>query len=61
MELDSTRPDEVENKISEIYKLMDTNLPEAEAKLLELQKIVVNDTELHKMQLIIDRKRLLGK
>lgn len=61
MELDSTRPDEVENQISEIYKLMDTNLPEAEAKLLELQKIVVNDTELHKMQLIIDRKRLLGK
>ena len=61
MEMDSTRPDDVEKKIEEIYTLMDTDLEKAESKLRELQQVVVNDTELHKMQLIIDRKRLLGK
>jgi hypothetical protein len=40
---------------------MDTDLEKAESKLRELQQVVVNDTELHKMQLIIDRKRFLGK
>lgn len=61
MEMDSTRPDDVEKKIEEIYTLMDTDLEKAESKLRELLQVVVNDTELHKMQLIIDRKRLLGK
>lgn len=61
MEVDSTRPDDVEKKIKEIYTLMDTDLEKAESKLRELQQVVVNDTELHKMQLIIDRKRFLGK
>ncbi len=61
MEMDYTRPDDVEKIIEEIYTLMDTDLEKAESKLRELQQVVVNDTELHKMQLIIDRKRLLGK
>ena len=58
--LSTTRPRVVEDQLQEIYQLLDNNLSEAESKLKELQNLVENDTELAKIQLIIDRKRTLG-
>jgi hypothetical protein len=40
---------------------MDTDIDAAETQLKLLQKEVKADTELEKLQLIIDRKRILGK
>jgi predicted ATP-binding protein involved in virulence len=61
MKLNSTRPERVSAKIREIYKELDVDLSKAEAELKALQSEVVGDDELQKIQLIIDRKRLLGR
>lgn len=60
MQLNTIRPKEVNTEIEAIYKLMETDLRLAEKKLNNLQRKVIDDTELEKMQLIIDRRRALG-
>jgi predicted ATP-binding protein involved in virulence len=61
LQLRTIRPKEIDEKVSKIYQLMDTDIDAAETQLKLLQKEVKADTELEKLQLIIDRKRILGK
>ena len=57
--INSIRPNAIEDKIQTLYELLETDLDKAQEELNALQDVISGDTELVKLQLLIDRKRVL--
>jgi len=62
MGLTTTRPDEVNVKLREIYdKIQQGNLDEAKQMIVSMRKIIAEDPELVKAEVLIKRKEIIGK
>ncbi len=62
MELDTTRPDEVESNLHNIYEIIDNNqLDKAKKEIAKMKESIGNDPELVKAEVLIRRKELIGK
>lgn len=62
MGLTTTRPDEVNVKLREIYdKIQQGNLDEAKQMIDSMRKIIAEDPELVKAEVLIKRKKIIGK
>jgi len=62
MGLTTTRPDEVNVKLHEIYyKIQQSNLDEAKQMIASMRKIIAEDPELVKAEVLIKRKEIIGK
>jgi predicted ATP-binding protein involved in virulence len=62
MELDTTRPDQVNSDLHQIYEMIDNNqLGDAKEAIAQLKQTIGNDPELIKAEVLIKRKELIGK
>lgn len=62
MELDTTRPDQVESNLHHIYEMIDNNqLEQAKEEIIQMKETIGNDPELVKAEVLIRRKELIGK
>lgn len=58
----SERPEEIKDSVSETYNLIEeNNLSEAQQKVEELEKLLPGDPEWSKMNVLIKRRKILGK
>lgn len=58
----SERPEEIKDWVSETYNLIEeNNLSEAQQKVEELEKLLPGDPEWSKMNVLIKRRKILGK
>ena len=62
MGLPTTRPKEVADRLSEIFKLIDgEKVDKAKRKIVNLRKRIGDDPELSKADVLIRRKEIIGK
>ncbi|MGK7879187.1 MAG: AAA family ATPase [Crocosphaera sp.] len=62
MELDTTRPYEVESNLHNIYEIINDNqLEKAKKEIAKMKESIGNDPELVKAEVLIRRKELIGK
>mgnify|MGYP006274985441 CR=1 FL=1 len=62
MELETTRPDEVSEKIHRIYQMINQNhLQDAQTQIKNMREEIGNDPDLLKAEVLIKRKERIGK
>jgi predicted ATP-binding protein involved in virulence len=62
MELDTTRPNVVSEKLHDIFRMIDHNqLEDAQNVIVEMRAAIGNDPELLRAEILIKRKEIIGK
>jgi predicted ATP-binding protein involved in virulence len=62
MELNTTRPDQVDSDLHNIYEMIDNNqLGDAKGAIANMKQTIGNDPELVKAEVLIKRKELIGR